>query len=206
MPIWTDLFYLPPIEYFVAILDHEEVIIDLDQSYEKQTYRNRAKILLANKVETISVPVFDGNKKRPYREIKIDYGQKWKNVHLRGIKSAYGKAPFFEFFFPYFEQVYSKNLTYLTDLNIELLTVCLKLLKSSSTLTKDSKKEENGPILDLRGIIKAKQPYQERNIIHPTPYTQMFGLDFEPNLSILDLLFCQGMHASAILRTSKKIE
>jgi hypothetical protein len=204
MTLLTDLFYLPPIEYFVSILGHKEIIVDGTENYQKQTYRNRARILLTNKVEILSIPVFGGSKKMAYKEIKIDYGQKWKNVHLRGIQSAYGKAPFYEFFFPYLEEIYNKNLTFLFDHNFELLTVCLKLLQLD---TKVSIGFDHGNIpdyVDKRGVIIAKEEFTARSIMTGYEYSQMFGVNFVPNLSVLDLLFCQGTESKEILIRSKK--
>lgn len=204
MAIGTELFYLPSLEYFSAILGHEEIQLDATENYQKQTYRNRTKILLANKIETLSVPVLGGNKKIAYKEIKIDYSQKWKNVHLRGIISAYGKAPFFEYFYPYLDKVYQKNLTHLFELNFELLTVCLRLLQLNVRLTVCSNMTQNVLKEDIRGVLDTRQDFSERRFYHPQPYAQLFGLDFAPNLSVVDLLFCEGTGARNILRASQK--
>lgn len=202
--IISDLFYLPPIEYFVATLGFEEIQIDQTERFQKQTLRNRANILLANKIEVLSVPVVGSSKKQFYKDVKIDYNQKWKNVHLRGIQSAYGKAPFFEYFYPYFDQIYEKNLTFLFDLNHDLLTVCLKLLrvKANLKLIRDCDLEQES--IDLRGVIRTKEEFTQRDIMTPYHYPQMFGLDFVPNLSILDLLFCMGPESLQVLLHSKK--
>ncbi|MCH6200840.1 WbqC family protein [Aquiflexum sp. LQ15W] len=202
--IITDLFYLPPIEYFVAIQDFEEIQIDPTENFQKQTFRNRTHILLANKEDVLTVPVIGSSKKQLYKDVKIDYSQKWKNVHLRGIQSAYGKAPFFEYFFPYFDQVFGKNLTFLFDVNMELLTVCLKLLKVKSKLRLESRIDFSPKSADIRGIIQAKERYSQRDIMTPDIYPQMFGLDFVPNLSIIDLLFCMGPESKEVIRQSKK--
>lgn len=202
--IISDLFYLPPIEYFVSTLGFEEIQIDQTERFQKQTLRNRANILLANKIEVLSVPVMGSSKKQFYKDVKIDYNQKWKNVHLRGIQSAYGKAPFFEYFYPYFDQIYEKNLTFLFDLNHDLLTVCLKLLrvKANLKLVGDCDLEQES--IDLRGVIPTKEEFTQRDIMTPYHYPQMFGLDFVPNLSILDLLFCMGPESLQVLLHSKK--
>ncbi|MCL6259111.1 WbqC family protein [Aquiflexum sp. TKW24L] len=202
--IITDLFYLPPIEYFVAIIDFEEIQVDQKERYQKQTFRNRAQVLLANKVDILSVPVIGSNKKQLYWDVKIDYGQKWKNVHLRGIQSAYGKAPFFEYLYPYFDEVFDKNLTFLFEMNLELLTVCLKLLKMKIRLNVESKTEFATESVDIRGIIHPRQGFSQRDIMTPCFYPQMFGLDFVPNISIIDLLFCMGPDSKEVLLQSKK--
>lgn len=202
--IRADLFYLPPIEFFAAIQDYDEVMLEANDRYQKQTYRNRAHIRLANKVETLSIPVIGGNKKQSYRNIKIDYQQKWKNIHLRGIQSAYGKAPFFEYYFPYFEAIYDQDIDKLYSLNLKLLTLCLKLMNMKTKVSPVPFEEESSEIQDIRGVIIAKEPFTQRDIYSSAPYPQLFGLDFVPNLSIIDLLFCEGPRASAIVAQSKK--
>ncbi|MBT0811559.1 WbqC family protein [Litoribacter ruber] len=199
----TDLLYLPPIEYFAAIEGKETLMIEGHDNYQKQTYRNRASIRLANKVEHLSVPV-KGGKGRPFREIEIDYEQKWVNIHLRGIKSAYGKAAFFEYFFPYYESVFERRPTRLFDLNLELLTLCLKFLQHPVRIVVSTEYQPNVGFQDLRGVIQPKESYEVRGIYRPVPYMQLFGLDFVPNLSVIDLLFCEGPQAGRIISQSKK--
>ncbi len=199
----ADLFYLPNLEFFVALLGQNELLLDLDGKYEKQSYRNRTTILLANKVETLSVPVHGGGHK-VLRDIKIDQNQKWKNIHLRGIQSAYGKAPYFEYYFPYIKGVYDRNADYLVDLNIELLTVCLKLLGMKIILKEIAQVELQHNAVDIRGILNSKQDFATREIYQPQPYPQLFGVDFVPNLSILDLLFCMGPESQDVLLKSQK--
>ncbi|MGY6743384.1 MAG: WbqC family protein [Cecembia sp.] len=204
MQVITTLFYLPNLEYFTAILDKKEIILDGIENYQKQTFRNRSKILLANKVETLSVPVLGGNKNTKYREVRIDYNQKWKNVHLRGIQSAYGKAPFFEYFYPYIDQVFRKNHQFLFDMNLELLTVCLKLLQLNVKVSVREKEGQIADSMDIRGLLKAKASPGVYKFYQEKVYSQLFGVNFAPNLSILDLLFCEGTSAVSILKASQK--
>jgi hypothetical protein len=200
----ADLLYLPPIEFFVAVDGYDTIIIEGQDNYQKQTYRNRASIRLANKVEHLSIPVLGGNSKKPYREVEIDYDQKWRNIHLRGMQSAYGKAPFFEHFFPYIEKVFRKDHPKLFDLNLELLTLCLKFLQRPAQIVVSTEYKENAGITDLRGLIHPKETFAQRDIYRAEPYMQLFGLDFVPNLSVIDLLFCEGPQAGSILARSKK--
>jgi len=137
-------------------------------------------------------------------QIRIDYGQKWQATHLRGIQSGYGKAPFFEFFFPYIKDVIEAKEDSLWDLNQKLLTICLKLLRFPVKVTATENVEMGGETADIRGHIVPESPFSKRNFYQPVSYTQLFGVNFEPNLSILDLLFCTGPEAGKILRDSIK--
>jgi hypothetical protein len=200
----VDLHYLPSLEFFAAIANAEEILIFPKDSYQRQSYLNRTRIRLANKVETLSVPIQGRRPRLPMDQVRIDNSQKWESNHLRGIQSAYGKAPFFEFYQPYFEEVYNAKEENLWKLNLSLLTICLKLLRWPVRLTEFQDNDLDDDILDIRRIIVPGKPYSDRNFYSPIPYTQLFGLDFEPNLSILDLLFCKGSEADRILRNSIK--
>ena len=198
-----DLQYLPCIAYFVQFIRFPKVYIDIHENYEKQSYRNRCYVLLSNKVESLTVPVIKGNRKQLYKDVLIDYDQKWLQQHWRSISSAYGKAPFYEYFADEFHQILYKKHRYLLDLNTELLTICLKLLNLSQNF------ELSNNYLNLDNL----EGFQEgRSVIHPKKgfapdgqydtfnYAQVFGKQFVPNLSVLDLLFCEGPNASFILK------
>lgn len=199
-----DLHFLPCLEFFAAIAEADEIIIFPKDNYPRQSYFNRARIRLANKVETLSVPIQGRRPRLPLEQVRIDFTQNWQNVHLRGIQSGYGKAPFFEYYFPYFQEIYLSGEECLWDFNLRLLTMCLKLLKWSARLTVFQDGQLPPDVKDLRGQIVPSSPFFTRNYYLPENYGQLFGLDFEPNLCILDLLFCTGPESNRILRDSIK--
>ncbi|MFN8355757.1 MAG: WbqC family protein [Spirosomataceae bacterium] len=204
-PLVIELHYLPSLEYFTRLLAHPHVSIEVHEYYQKQSYRNRCYIQTANKVDLLSIPVQEGNRKIPIRDVRIDYQQDWVRRHWGAIYSAYGKASYFEYFSYLFEPVYFKKPVFLFDFNWELLTICLKLLGVDSNkirLTEKYETADNLTFTDLRSVITPKKQYSERLFYHPVAYRQNFGNEFEPNLSILDLLFCQGKQARTILTQS----
>ncbi|SHN22304.1 WbqC-like protein family protein [Cyclobacterium lianum] len=200
----SDSLYLPPLSYFVAIKACKEIVIPASEPVIRQSYANKAEVLLANKKEVLSVPVFGIRKRLQIKELKIDYQQKWLNVHLRGIQSAYGKAPFFEYFYSDLEHVYLQKQAFLIDLNRELLTVCLKSLGWDVRLRVCEKYDKNEASKDIRGLIHPKRLMDRDKIYYPHEYQQIFGANFVPNLSIVDLLFCEGPMAETILNRSEK--
>lgn len=200
----TDLFYLPNVEYFSLLKDCKKICIPLSDKYVKQTYRNRCDILLANKIERLSVPVLQGRKGKPMKEIKIDYGQKWLNVHLRGIQSAYGKAPYFDYLYPDLEEVFLRKHRHLWQLNVGLLTKCLQFLQMPAIMVMSDNLDDNCGKNDLRGAFDTADPDLDGHKFVPQPYLQVFGVDFVPNLSIVDLLFCEGPNAIHVLEQSVK--
>src|SRR5690606_16536521 len=132
--------------------------------------------------------------------------QNWRNIHLRGIQSAYGKAPFFEYFFPGLEKVFLKGHRYLYDFNFDLLTLCLENLRHPARLVETTEYRFYEEGIDFRGMVNAKVPFGQRNIYKPYPYTQIFGVNFAPNLSVIDLLFCVGPDANRVILSSRKKE
>ncbi|MFT5773690.1 MAG: hypothetical protein ACI9ZX_003099, partial [Algoriphagus sp.] len=194
----------PSLEFFTAILDSEELLFLPIDRYQRQSFFNRCQIRLANKVETLSVPIVGRRPKISQSAIRIDYEQNWEKIHLRGIQSAYGKAPFYEFYFPYFEAVYQKKHEFLWDLNWDLLTICLKLLGLPVKIGTLNDVSFSTEIQDIRRLISPSVHFSERDIYTPQTYFQLFGSDFESNLSVMDLLFCEGPASKSVLLKSAK--
>ncbi len=202
--IVIDLQYLPCLEYFNCLLKFGTVYIEAHEHFQKQTYRNRCYIRAANKIDVLSVPVLGGEGKRIVKDVKIDYQQRWLNDHWRAIASAYGKAPFFEYYAHFFEQILFKRHRYLFDLNWELLTKCLTLLNIKKDLIPTSSYVKSGelPHLDFRSAVHPKKNCTDNNIYLGVAYVQNFGNTFVPNLSVIDLLFCKGTQARQIIEQS----
>jgi hypothetical protein len=97
-----------------------------------------------------------------------------------------------------------KKFQFLLDLNLELLSKCLQLLKIDKSIdfTEVFEKEAANEIKDCRGLIHPKRIYKENNFYQKIPYNQIFGKNFVSNLSIIDLLFCEGGNAGKILQKS----
>jgi hypothetical protein len=199
MHLLTELHLNPPILYFQKAFQAEEVWWEAQEHYQKQSYRNRCHILTAQGVVPLSVPVLRGNSKIRITEVEIDYDQRWADVHWRTIQSAYGSAPFFEYYADYIKAVYDRKPHYLFQLNTELCKLFFKFLKWSKPIhqTQTYVKTYGEPVLDWRGEL---HPKKEPDNLRLLPYRQVFGKQFAPNLSILDLLFNLGPEAASYLQ------
>jgi len=184
--------YLPPVEYFALISQSAGILVEKEENYTKQTYRNRCYILSAQGPLLLSVPALLGDSyKTPIKDIRIDYTKRWQQVHLGALSSAYMAAPFFEFYFGEIETAISRKHNFLIDLNSELTEIILKMLKidmkpayTASFISLNTR--DNDYRYNL--IPKKKSAYSAKQ------YTQVFDYTgpFAGNLSIVDLLFNMG--------------
>jgi hypothetical protein len=128
--------YFPPAEYFSLIKNAGTVIVEKEENYIKQTYRNRCKILASDGMMVLTVPVTKGgNKKAHVKDIKIDYSKRWQQIHIRALISSYNRSPYFQFYFENFERILLKNHKFLLDLNDGLLNKCLEILSINNCIT-----------------------------------------------------------------------
>ena len=201
MILLTEIQYNPSIAYFQLALRAESILIEQHENYLKQSYRNRCRILSAHGPQDLTIPVKKGNRKTRITELEIDYSQNWINVHWRSIRSAYGSAPFFTFYSDYLQQIYEKKYQYLFELNLQLLRFYLKCLniKKPVLFTQSYMPEYSGPIADYRNKI---HPKLNSAILDIKSYNQVFGKQFVPDLSIIDVLFLQGPEAVFYLQVT----
>ncbi|MBL7871232.1 MAG: WbqC family protein [Cyclobacteriaceae bacterium] len=200
-----DLQYLPSLEYFCALQDYSTIQLEKHEHYVKQSYRNRCYINTAQGVDMLTVPLTNKHGKVPINEVKIDYSIKWQNNHWRAIESAYRKAPFFEYYSDDLKKIIYCNYIFLFDLNLALLSFCLKNISFQPQISVSVAYEKNpeAPYYDLRSLIQAKIPYSERSFYKPVPYNQVFGNHFADNLSLIDLLFCEGPRSGSLILASR---
>ncbi|WKK82223.1 WbqC family protein [Marivirga arenosa] len=203
--ILIDLQYLPSIAFFSAIEGQNELILEAEEYFEKQTYRNRCHLLSSQQIEVLTVPLFGANKKIKSKDIKIDNSQSWNKKHWRTIQTCYGKSPFFEFFAEEFKSIYEKKYNLLWDLNFDLLTICLKITNQPIKITESVsyKKSVSGNVIDARSLIHPKKANFLNKFYKSIPYGQSFGNEFESNLSVLDLIMNEGPNTKTVIKQSK---
>ena len=191
--------YLPPVDYFSSISEADEIFIEKEENYLKQTYRNRCYILSAHGPQLLSVPVYLGSlHKTPIKEIRIDYSKRWQQVHLRAMTASYSSSPYFEFYFENIEKIISENHEFLLDLNKALTDSVLKILRLEKIISYTTHFETPGENPnDFRYTVTPKI----ESSFQVNKYIQVFNNDsgFVPNLSIVDLIFNLGPEAGNYL-------
>ncbi len=201
MILLTEIQYHPPIRFFQQATQADALLIEKQENYVKQSYRNRCHILTSQGLLALTVPVVKGNHKTPISQVEIDYGQNWTETHWRTIRSAYGSSPYYPYYADLFREVYESRPKFLFDLNLQFLILYLRLLglKQKLEFTEEYKPVYDQHVLDLRNLI---HPKIQADNLDVKRYKQVFGKQFAPGLSILDLLFSQGPEAQHYVRDS----
>lgn len=185
--------YLPSVAYFAQLSRHEDVTIEIKETFHKQTYRNRTNIVTANGLLSLVVPVVrtDGNHTMTCN-IGISYQENWNTRHLRAIESAYSAAPYYIYYMDGIEAILRKKHERLIDLNQELTEYLIKRIKINCKTSFSEDFTIPGTIKnDYRDTYPIKGNYTEDQF---PVYDQVFDtkLPFQPNACVLDLLFNLG--------------
>ncbi|MBE6204966.1 MAG: hypothetical protein E7136_06640 [Rikenellaceae bacterium] len=184
-------------EYVVRLL-REQCVIDLGENYIKRSERNRARILSANGVMPLTVHVENGNRPRQrMRDVRIDYSKRWQHQHWVSILSAYKSSPYFDHYAEELEPFYRREWRYLVDYNMEYLQTLLRLLGAKCEVQVSEQYVEA-----TEGDLDLRPKHNEGSTFVAEPYVQVFSdrMPFVENLSVLDLLLCEGPEAiSAVL-------
>jgi hypothetical protein len=191
--VWLTTAYLGTVEYYSFLIDSGTVHIEAFENYEKQSWRNRFRILSANGVMDLSIPVVRGDSPgQPIREVRIDYRQNWQKNHFRAVESAYRRSPYYEFLIDEIRFIWQIRTEYLFDFNNLAMAAVLKLMKKDICveLTRDYRPDGFYGPGDFRYLIHPKEKKQGTGYV-PVPYHQVFSdrFGFVQGLSILDWLF-----------------
>jgi len=154
------MFYLPPVDYFVQLNTYKpDILIEKEEHFPKQTYRNRANIYSPDGVLALVVPVIKGSKNHTkVKDVKISYDFMWQRLHWQSLQACYRRSAYFEFYEDDFVPFYEKQITYLFDYNEELLNLLLKLAKIKTELNYTDEYQPEYPNLhDFRFSIHPKK-------------------------------------------------
>jgi len=195
------------------------------------SFRNRCRIVGAEGVIDLSIPLVRGrDQKALMKDVRISAAQPWQSQHWKTILSCYSRSPWFEFYRDELEGLYGKQWDFLLDWNLACFEWTVRILGISIpvSLTGSYEKEYAlDQVTDWRGKILPKHRAGNTAGLSEgmtrlsagmtglrdagsaddsgmPPYRQVFGerIGFIPNLSVLDLLFCEGKQAIRYLRSS----
>ena len=200
-------YYFGTIQAFSHLIHAHKVIIDQNDNYTRQTYRNRTTIMAANGPMNLIIPVIKPKEKTKTKDIKISYDTNWQKNHRKSIESAYNNSPFFEYYKDELEIIFKKKWKFLTDLNTTLFGLIVEMLEADINVEYAENYIDTVPDnwTDLRKTIHPKKDYRIYDkLFSPVPYRQVFSetMAFVPNLSIIDLVFNKGPEAYSVLEKS----
>ncbi len=178
----TSTAYFPPLAWLV-----EAVLLggwqwEAHETYQKGGWRNRCRIAAANGPLLLSIPLEKGkHQQQPITEVRISYRDDWPRQHAQAIRSAYGRAPYFEHYGPPLLELLETRQENLWDYNLTLTSRLLELLHSPLTVAR------------TQGFTGAVAGAELVTGAHPA-YRQVFEErhGYLDGLSVLDGLFCLG--------------
>jgi hypothetical protein len=214
--------YIPWRGYFGQIQRADVFVFYDDVQYDKHGWRNRNQIRTAQGRQWLTIPVHSHaviEKSIPINKVQIDWSKPWNKAHWKALTFAYARAPFFQKYAPLLESFYQRRDVYLADFTIEL-TMALanelgirhtRFIRSSEMQASGHKTERLVNILVQLGVEQYISGPSARDYIENEKLTEAgITLDymnydypeypqlhspFDPNLSILDLLFMTGPDA-----------
>jgi len=219
------LHYLPWLRYYHKIAAADLFVLLDDVQFEKNGWQNRNKIKGAQGPVCLTVPVQDAHE-QPIASVPIAANQaRWAEKHLRSLAMHYGKAPHFQAYRGYFEEVYTHRWELLAPLSREILRHTLEVLAIRTPVVRSSELGVEGKATErLIGLCQAVggdayltgayalDAYLDADAMgaagirlaiqewHCPEYRQLYpGQGFVPDLSVVDLLLNEGPDASPIL-------
>jgi hypothetical protein len=195
------LAYAGPIAHWVPICKQQTILWEVEDYYQKQTYRNRMEIHAANGKLILSIPIqhlgFDGHQN--YKDVEIANEFPWQRNHWLSLKTAYQSSPFFEYYEDDIAPLYHKPYSSLMAFNRQVMKTICESLEVQAPQETTMTYEKDSPHYDLRHLIEAKTT----ELTKVCKYTQVFSEKngFIPNLSILDILFNIGPETVPLLQS-----
>jgi hypothetical protein len=215
--------YLPWLGYFDKMRRADVFCYLNDVQYKKNEWQNRNRIKTAQSWQWITVPVRYHFPEK-INEVRINHAVDWRKKHLQALITNYSRAPHFKEHISIFEDAFSKEWEFISELNVYLIESIKGLLDMKgkpAVLSSDFKlrDEPTDRLIDICKALGAEtylagkggadymdlERFEENGLKliiqefeHPV-YPQLFN-DFQSHLSIVDLLFNCGPESIKIIR------
>jgi hypothetical protein len=158
--------YFPNIETFQHLMKAENIIFEVQDYYQKQTYRTRCNIYSANGLLSMNIPIKHQKMERQYtKEVKIENEFPWQKNHFKTLQNAYRSSPFFEYYEDDIQKIYQSQEVYLIDFLFKTLELSYKAFTnaiSSIANTEAYHKQYVQILRTLRYLVEAKVRDEKR--------------------------------------------
>lgn len=179
--------YFGSVRYFQDLVRHKQVLFEDSDHLPKQTFRNRMVILGSQGPQVLTMPLEKpSGSKTATKDVLVSYQQNWPLIHWRAMKTAYASAPYFEHYASDIEKLLFKKHQFLVDFDLEITQFFLDTYELRFDFSFTEKYEISYPE-DYRN-------FDYENLDMDGEYNQVLfhSKHFNPQISILDLLFCEG--------------
>ena len=194
--------YIPSIEYFAHWLHHGHLLLEMEEHYQKRSWRNKTAIQGSDTPLVLTVPLRKGkNNQLKITAVQIAYDTPWQKTHLHSLKTAYGKTAFFEEIFPGLDQIIQADHQLLWDLNLSILQYITTLLSGTWTFafTQEFLTAYDPGFMDKRSGVPCGLSEETQNVFIEYAQVQRLHQTHQPNLCILDLLCHLGPDSNEYL-------
>jgi len=189
----------------IATMAENEAVWEIQDNYQKQTFRNRCQICTDQGKHILTIPikhVGGTSGRQKYKEVRIDNSYRWQQQHWRTLQTAYRTSAFFEFYEDELEPLFTRKFEFLLDFNFATIAFIAEAIGISICDEKTETYHKDFDLgLDARFLVNAKKELSFVN----EQYFQVFEdrNDFISNSSGLDLLFNEGTNALNYLKAQK---
>jgi hypothetical protein len=215
--------YIPWLGYFEKIARSDMFVFLDNVQYKEREFQNRNRIRTDKGWMWLTVPVVtsEGGRIR-MSDVRIDNTMPWQRKHLGSIKTSYAAAPYFNEYYPFFEETLQKEWLKLSDLNVHIVRFIMDKLSITTPTVFESELDvittKTQRIIDICRKLNADtylsgvgaKDYLDESLFpankltlyyqhfeHPE-YRQCFE-PFMPYMSAIDLLFNHGASSKQIL-------
>jgi len=184
--------YFPSIVQMVAMAQADKIVFEVEDNYQKQTYRNRAYIAHSNGKLTLNVPIKHSKNggRQKTKEVHVENSFPWQSQHWKSLQTAYRTSPFFEFYEDDLAPLFQEPVGLLLDFNLKIFEILSDLIGMETPYSLTSEYVKTPSDKDLRHLAIAKKEPQYTLSKYNQVLQENHG--FLTNLSVLDLLFNEG--------------